>query len=63
MSDWSRDALLFAVLLAVLASGPKLPDGLAIAFGVLAVVIGFTGFAAGVTSDEFGVVVPEDDDT
>jgi hypothetical protein len=61
MSDRTRDALLFAILLAVVASAPAIPDGAAVFVGLVAVIIGTVAFLATVTPAGFGRVVPEEE--
>lgn len=61
MSDQTRDVLLFAILLAVVASAPALPDGMAVFLGLVAVILGTVAFLATVTPAGFGRVVPEEE--
>ncbi|WP_075935954.1 hypothetical protein [Halosegnis longus] len=61
MSDQTRDVLLFAILLAVVASAPAFPDGMAVFLGLVAVILGTVAFFATVTPAGFGRVVPEEE--
>ncbi|KAB7512446.1 hypothetical protein DM867_12705 [Halosegnis rubeus] len=61
MSDRTRDVLLFAILLAVVASAPAIPDGMALFVGIVAVLLGTVAFLATVTPAGFGRVVPEEE--
>ncbi|RNJ26070.1 hypothetical protein [Halosegnis longus] len=61
MSDRTRDALLFGILLAVIASAPAMPDGPALFVGLVAVVVGTVAFLATVTPAGFGRVVPKEE--